>query len=115
MAMRCSWCGATQGQFVGGLDPGEWYCKQCAQDVPSLALSPNRSGAVVVARMTRTAGMSGPPPPPELDGFQRVVPVGERIDRSGLVVTMFSAELFEDGFRMRSRIELTPDHPHWEA
>ena len=40
--MPCGRCAATEGQFVDGLDQGEWYCRECAAD--NLAISPSRAG-----------------------------------------------------------------------
>jgi hypothetical protein len=108
LAMHCSRCAATKGQFVGGLDQGEWYCRECAADIPDLAISPSRAGVAGSLRVDHAAA-----PPPQLHMLRRVLPMGQRIDRSEVAITMFSVELFEDGFRVRARIELTPEHPHW--
>ena len=45
------------------------------------------------------------------DTLQRVIPVGQSVNAGGVVVTIYSMELFEDGLRIRMRVELAFDHP----
>jgi hypothetical protein len=45
------------------------------------------------------------------DTLQRVIPVGQSENVGGVVVTIFSMELFEDGQRIRMQVELASDHP----
>ena len=45
------------------------------------------------------------------DTLQRVIPVGQSVNVTGVVVTIYSIELFEDGLRIRMQVELAFDHP----
>lgn len=112
--LRCSRCGIDIGNFTGGLDPDEWYCAICADDIPEIALTRSRGAVRTEAFHVLASASDGPPEPPmvfpEFDHLRRVIAVGHRVVVKHLAVTVFSAELFTDGFRIQTRIELEPDH-----
>ncbi|WP_327119875.1 hypothetical protein OHB12_14760 [Nocardia sp. NBC_01730] len=114
--LQCSRCGIDTGNFVGGLDPDEWYCATCAGDVPEIALSRSRAASTMTATQVLRVDQDQPPEPPvfpEFDHLLRVIAVGHRAVVDHVAVTVFSVELFTDGFRVQTRIELEPEHPEY--
>ncbi|MEV6768323.1 hypothetical protein AB0N05_06765 [Nocardia sp. NPDC051030] len=111
--LRCSRCGIDTGDFVGGMDPGEWYCSTCRDNIPDIALSTSRIGGSVSAVLAGSTDEPDVPPPlfPQFDHLRQVVAVGHRAVVNHLAVTVFSAELFDDGFRVQLRIQVEPPHP----
>lgn len=112
--LRCSRCDIDIGNFIGGLGPDEWYCTICADDIPEIALTRTRAAERTETIHTIASGPDRPPEPPmvfpEFDRLRRVIAVGHRAAVDHLAVTVFSVELFTDGFRVQVRIELEPDH-----
>ncbi|MEU7765731.1 hypothetical protein AB0B25_11480 [Nocardia sp. NPDC049190] len=68
-----------------------------------------------VARAELIATADDPMPAPRLYVFDRVVAAGLTRHRAGVAVTIFSLELFDDGFRIRAQVDLARDHPDYRS